>query len=224
MKTPDLYETLGVPREAKARDIKAAYRKRAAAAHPDKGGSDAEAQAINEAWETLGDPARRARYDATGEVEGTKSTLSPGEELFVQILDQQLSAVLSEGRGNLLAKVERELKKLERHQAGTIEMIRERIALVAAQLGRFVLVGGPESEGSGQTENLIESKLKRAAEGLRISEVEGGVRLVATKAALSICKGYRDTEHEEKTDGAAWGFQALSWDDYKRMGQKIKYT
>lgn len=47
MKTPDLYDTLGVPRDAKPRDIKAAYRKRAAAAHPDKGGNDEDLQAIN---------------------------------------------------------------------------------------------------------------------------------------------------------------------------------
>lgn len=60
------YDTLGVPRDASADDIKQAFRRRSSECHPDKGG-DAEAQAaVNRAYETLGDPTRRAEYDTTG--------------------------------------------------------------------------------------------------------------------------------------------------------------
>ncbi len=99
MKTPDLYDILGVPRDAKLRDIKAAYRKRAAAAHPDKGGSDDELQAINAAYETLSDADKRRRYDETGEVENASAAVSRGEERFLQALDEVLHGMLGDRNG-----------------------------------------------------------------------------------------------------------------------------
>ena len=61
------YDVLGVDRTSSADDIKAAYRVRVSAAHPDHNRS-ANAAAVtarlNEAWHVLGDPARRRAYDA----------------------------------------------------------------------------------------------------------------------------------------------------------------
>lgn len=63
----DLYAVLGVSPRASAEQIRAAYRQKARALHPDVNpAADAErafAQAAR-AWEVLGDPALRARYDA----------------------------------------------------------------------------------------------------------------------------------------------------------------
>ncbi|MFO1118546.1 MAG: DnaJ domain-containing protein [Beijerinckiaceae bacterium] len=64
----DLYEVLGVPRDATTAAIRRAFRKKARAAHPDGGGS---AEAFNElktAYDVLADPVRRKRYDETGEL------------------------------------------------------------------------------------------------------------------------------------------------------------
>ena len=61
------YETLGIPPESLRRDIRAAYLKLAKENHPDVGGDPARFQAIQEAWDILGDDDRRAKYDATGE-------------------------------------------------------------------------------------------------------------------------------------------------------------
>jgi len=63
----DFYQTLGVPPLADQATIKQAYRGLALKHHPDKAG-DAEASAerfkrIQEAYEVLGDEARRKRYD-----------------------------------------------------------------------------------------------------------------------------------------------------------------
>lgn len=63
----DYYEILGIDREAGDEEIRRAFRKLARTFHPDKTGNNAEAESrfkeINEAYEVLGDPDRRRRYD-----------------------------------------------------------------------------------------------------------------------------------------------------------------
>jgi len=60
------YEVLGVSTSASAAEIKRAYRMKARRHHPDVAGADdAVMRALNQAWATLGDPARRQAYDRT---------------------------------------------------------------------------------------------------------------------------------------------------------------
>jgi curved DNA-binding protein CbpA len=61
----DLYEVLQVHPRAEAEVIRAAYRTLARKYHPDHGGDSVRMTQINDAWDVLGDPARRAAYDAT---------------------------------------------------------------------------------------------------------------------------------------------------------------
>ncbi len=65
----NLYDSLGVPKDASADAIRAAYRKKAQAHHPDKGGDVSQFQAIQTAYDVLSDDDRRARYDTTGDTE-----------------------------------------------------------------------------------------------------------------------------------------------------------
>jgi curved DNA-binding protein len=66
----DYYETLGVPRTATPKEIKAAFRRLARKHHPDVNPGDAAAEArfkeINEANEVLSDPEKRKKYDTYG--------------------------------------------------------------------------------------------------------------------------------------------------------------
>ena len=63
----DLYELLGVARDASRQEIALAWRHRAREEHPDArrgdDGAPARFQAVAEAWAVLGDPGRRAAYD-----------------------------------------------------------------------------------------------------------------------------------------------------------------
>ena len=57
------YAAIGVARDAEEGAIKKAYRQAILTAHPDKGGTDEEFQRVNEAWNCLSDPVKRADYD-----------------------------------------------------------------------------------------------------------------------------------------------------------------
>ena len=64
---PDLYQLLGVSRQASREEIAQAWRRQARTEHPDARPADAAAPGrfrdLAEAWQVLGDPARRAAYD-----------------------------------------------------------------------------------------------------------------------------------------------------------------
>jgi curved DNA-binding protein CbpA len=64
---PDLYQLLGVARDASRQEIALAWRHRAREEHPDARRGDAGAperfRALADAWAVLGDPGRRAAYD-----------------------------------------------------------------------------------------------------------------------------------------------------------------
>jgi len=66
----DYYETLGLSRGASEQDIKAAFRRLAKDCHPDRHPTDKSAETkfkeLNEAYEALRDPQKRAAYDQFG--------------------------------------------------------------------------------------------------------------------------------------------------------------
>ena len=67
----DYYKILGVDRKASEDEIKRAYRKLALKYHPDRNPGDKKAEdnfkEINEAYQVLSDPDKRARYEQLGE-------------------------------------------------------------------------------------------------------------------------------------------------------------
>lgn len=66
----DYYASLGVAKDASAEDIKKAFRKLARKYHPDVAkdspGAEEKFKEINEAYEVLGDPDKRSKYDRLG--------------------------------------------------------------------------------------------------------------------------------------------------------------
>lgn len=70
----DYYEVLGVKKEATPEEIKKAYRNLALKYHPDRNSSDGDTEKkfkeINEAYQVLSDPDKKAKYDQFGSAEG----------------------------------------------------------------------------------------------------------------------------------------------------------
>lgn len=70
MEYKDYYKTLGVSKNASQDEIKKAYRKLANKYHPDKNPNDKRSEdkfkEIGEAYEVLGDPEKRKKYDRLG--------------------------------------------------------------------------------------------------------------------------------------------------------------
>ena len=70
MEFKDYYQTLGVTKSSTDKEIKQAFRKLARKFHPDVNPGDKAAEArfkeINEAYEVLGDPEKRRKYDELG--------------------------------------------------------------------------------------------------------------------------------------------------------------
>jgi molecular chaperone DnaJ len=95
-----LYETLGVPKNASADELKKAYRKLVHRYHPDKNPGDEAAEErfkeVQHAYDVLSDPEKRKQYDTFGSANGRQG---PGAPNFADFDLGDIFGGLFGGRG-----------------------------------------------------------------------------------------------------------------------------
>jgi len=141
MASADLYAVLGIPRDADAGAIKAAYRQRAKVSHPDHG-SDGEAfRLLKDAYDILSEPALRAHYDATGETPADKAAREADEARFRQLLGDLLVATIANAGApaftDMIAEARRSLIvqiAAAEHEMNSLQNLSNRIAQVLERL------------------------------------------------------------------------------------------
>ena len=123
----NLYDSLGVPKDASADAIRAAYRKKAQAHHPDKGGDVAKFQAIQTAYDVLSDEKRRSRYDATGETDQGQSVEGQARMYVASLLNAVMQGQADVRTTDILAVMRNQLA-----------IDRSRVEAEKVRLGGFV--------------------------------------------------------------------------------------
>jgi hypothetical protein len=209
----DPWAVLGVGRDADAAALKAAFRRRARATHPDTGeagGDPAAFAAVRAAWAVLSDPDRRARFEATGEV---GPAAAPAFETRVtQAIVALFDAAIADGTA-----FRRDIDLIRRMAAQATEKAdqrREAIAEARGTIGRLdalaarILAPGIQARGENVLVASVAARI--AAIGRAVATAEDEVR--ALDAAAATLAGYECvTEIAERTlwfafaDGATGG-------------------
>ncbi len=139
MSRRNFYEVLGVPRSASPEEIKRAFRQLAREHHPDVNQDPHAAERfkeINEAYQVLSDPERRALYDRTGRIDGGLRDAggfgpfggSPFEDIFDMFFGRERPTAGEPGpeRGSdLRVAVEVTLEEASRGSEKVIQVMRE---------------------------------------------------------------------------------------------------
>jgi curved DNA-binding protein CbpA len=107
--TPDLYELLGVPRDASPAAIKSAFRKKAKDSHPDLGGDPEAFHLLKLAYDVLSDDEARRHYDATGETPDDRSASAADEARFRTLVGDLMMTMIANGSSPTFSNILEEI-------------------------------------------------------------------------------------------------------------------
>lgn len=189
---PDLYETLGIPRNASDKEIKKAFRKKAAKMHPDRNPNDPEAnekfQVVTLAYEVLSDLDKRARYDKTGE---TDPKIDPIKAAAIGKIGSLYAKALI--KHNLKEKnylklitslLQLELAKIDFDYTDSVKDMEQ----LENHLGKFV---------SDSEDNIFDNIINHQIEGIKQYQQELETSKKIIQKALILLEIYRFTGMEE---------------------------
>lgn len=181
-----LYEDLGVAPDADAAAIKAAHRRAVRKHHPDnqESGDRARFELVQRAYIILSDPARRERYDRTGEAdERVDQTIGQIFSLVVQALDAVVAKVGRDfERTDMVSAMINHLKTLRMRVESAGAEAREVEKKIQQMLDRFTY-GGTEGDPIG---TALRSRIREAQGAARNAEA----RLPLFDAAIAEVKCY----------------------------------
>lgn len=180
----DHYNTLGIPKDASAEQIKKARKKKAAELHPDlPGGDHEEMAAVNEAYDVLMNPERRRLYDTTGEDRQSKPIEVDARQIvmlaFQQAMSDKAPVILTAARKMILEK-KKSANEMQQELEG------ERTKLEARRENVQVKTG----------DNLFQMVIDQQLRGLN-SNIAAIIHAQEVyQAALTLLKDYTTSEKE----------------------------
>jgi molecular chaperone DnaJ len=142
----DYYEVLGVNRGAGELEIKSAFRRLAKEYHPDCNGGDNTAEQrfkeVNEAYEALKDPQKRAAYDRFGHAAFESNGAGPGQHGFGADFSASMSEIFDDLFGEFMGGRRRHRSGRERGADLSYNM---EITLGEAYAGKVAQINVPTS-------------------------------------------------------------------------------
>jgi DnaJ-class molecular chaperone len=169
----DPYLVLGVRRNASKSNIRAAYRRRAKASHPDIGG-DAEAFGrLKLAHDVLMDDERRDRFDRTGEVDqgAADNAMAAIVSVLSRAFDGVVSQLFQHGRSpsdeDVVKHMHSFLVQLEGELAKKVSAENTARELLAKCAGRFTV-----KHGQNVLNDMIAAKVRTTDHNLAVLQAE----------------------------------------------------
>jgi hypothetical protein len=180
----DPYEVLGLRKDASPEDVKAAYRKRAKASHPDAGGDAKEFVAVKAAHVVLSDPVKRKRFDDTGEIDddGPDNADQPA----LQVIAQLLQVIIA---GDVDPLMHDAVEAMRRTINAKIGEIRNKIVSLDRAAARVETLRG-RFRRKGKGPNTIERMLDWQAEAIGGARKAADVDITNHERALEILADY----------------------------------
>jgi curved DNA-binding protein CbpA len=153
----DLYETLGVEKDATPADIKKAYRRKSKDAHPDAGGSEAAFHSVALAHRILSDEQRREKYDRTGSLDEAVDNRDARAASILQSLVQAFLDDEAAKTRDLVAEMKKQIVADIKQASQSIEQAKAFIARSKDLRGRFKTKKGAPIIG-----HMIDNKIAEA--------------------------------------------------------------
>ena len=157
----DLYDILGVARDAEPGAIKDAFRQKAKTAHPDEGGDPDTFKSLSAAYAVLAAPEKRERYDRTGTADGADNkqarALGLIQHLVTSILDQIDDSPVTV---DLIERMRDSLRTSIQHVQGDINELRLKAARTERFAKKFRMKNGKRKSGDNLLRSIAETKAR----------------------------------------------------------------
>lgn len=203
------YATLEVTKDADAAAIKRAYRKKSREAHPDRAGGDTTRMvAINRAYETLSNPEKRKRYDATGQDNPVPTVDAQAIEAVMQLFMQMIERC--DESDDVIDLVRKEIKGNQ--SKFKAEQVHMRAAIRSLEKRRKKL------KHKATTRNFLDDLLADRIKVLTENIAAMDANLALGDRALELLKDYEyeGERRQQSPQSALYGIQALFGQQWPR--------
>lgn len=180
----DLYDALGVPRDATTGEIKKAFREKSKRLHPDadRGSNGEEFRRMSSAYAVLVNPEKRERYDRTGSPDGADNTTAQALSIIQGIVAKVLDELDDRPVINdIVANMREHLRDRIAEQKNGIAALRKKAARTEKFAKRFKV-----KSKANRGDNLLRSIVEGKASEMRRAVANGEAAVATFSLALKI--------------------------------------